>query len=172
MPNKPLTPAPEGYHTVNPWIIPKGAAKLIEFLENVFEARESEEARIPDTDGLIIHSEVKIGDSVIMIFDSKDDWPPTPAFLQVYVSDATKVLGRAKKAGSEIITELTEAWYGEKLARFRDPWGNLWWVHERIAEVDWETEAAEIEEAFQEAADSGNSGYIYNTLMKAMREIA
>jgi uncharacterized glyoxalase superfamily protein PhnB len=171
MPSRTLVPAPEGYHTVNPWIIPKGAAKLIAFLETVFEAKESEEARVLDTDGLIIHSEVRIGDSVVMIFDSKDDWPPTPAFLQMYVSDAATVLQRAEKAGSEIITELTDAWYGEKLARFRDPWGNLWWVHERIAEVDGKTEAARIEEEFEKAGESGASGYIYDTLVKAMRDI-
>lgn len=169
MNEKPLSPVPEGYHTVNPWVIPKGAAQLIEFLEEVFEAEESKDARVPDTDGLLIHSEVRIGDSVIMIFDSKDDWPPRPAFLQVYVAEATAVLERAKNAGAAIVTELTDAWYGEKLARFRDPWGNLWWVHERTREIDWETEAAEVDKEFQEAGESGESNYIHDTLMQAMR---
>lgn len=86
--NHALSPVPEGHHTVNPWIIPKGAAEFILFLEKVFEAKEKKEARTLDDDGLLIHAEVEIGDSVIGIFDSKDDWPPTPSFLQVYVENA------------------------------------------------------------------------------------
>ena len=57
---------PSGYHTVNPWVIPKGAAGFIDFLVNVFEGEETLEARTPDADGLLIHAEVKVGDAVIV----------------------------------------------------------------------------------------------------------
>jgi PhnB protein len=87
-----ISPVPEGYHTVNPWVIPKEASEFIEFLKKVFNAKETEEARTPDSDGLLIHAEVTIGDSTIMIFDSKPDWPATPSFLQVYVQDADATL--------------------------------------------------------------------------------
>lgn len=170
MTSKPLSAAPEGYHTVCPWIIPKGAAQLIRFLEEVFEAKEVREARIPDTDGLLIHSEVRIGDSVVMIFDSKDDWPATPSFLQVYVEDAAAVLGRATTAGCETVTELSDFVYGMKLARFRDPWGNLWWIFEQgEGEVDSEAEAAKVEESMDACVESAATDYIHDTLMQAMR---
>ena len=161
-PNRPAV-FPSGYHTVNPWVIPKGAPKFIDFLVNVFEGEETPEARIPDEDGLLIHAEVKVGDSVIMIFDSKPDWPVTPSFLQVYVDDAKAVLTRAKEQGADIITELTDAWYGEKLARFRDPWGNLWWLNERVDET------AEWEQEEEQAGAEGN--YIKDTLVDAMKGV-
>ncbi|UUP18690.1 hypothetical protein NTH_03174 [Nitratireductor thuwali] len=163
-------PVPEGYHSVNPWIIPKGASGLIKFLEHVFSAVETKEARIPDRDGLLIHSEVRIGDSVIMIFDSKEDWPQTPSFLQVYVEDAESVLTRARNAGAEVVTELSDFMFGEKIARFFDPWGNLWWVHQRAEEVDQAAESARVEQEM-ESFDSEATDYVYDTLMRAMRDL-
>jgi uncharacterized glyoxalase superfamily protein PhnB len=167
MTNPSLSPIPEGYHMVNPWVIPKGAAKFIQFLEEVFEAKERKEARTPDDDGLLIHAEVEIGDSVIEIFDSKDDWPPTPSFLQVYVKDAEAILNRAKEMGAEIVTELSDFVYGEKLARFRDPWGNLWWINQCVKEVDWEAEAKRL----QEPSATKELSYIKETLLQAMRSV-
>lgn len=158
-------------HTVNPWIITKGIAEFIPFLEKVFGAKESKEARTPDSDGLIIHAEVKIGDAVIMMFDSKSDWPKTPSFLQVYVEDAKSTLKRAKEAGAEVVTELSDFVYGEKIARFRDPWGNLWWLNERTKEVDWEAEAERIQEELESAAKKKELSCILETLIQAMRKI-
>lgn len=172
MSSKPINPVPEGgYNTVNPWIITEDALKMITFLEDIFDGAELTESRVPDSDGLILHSEVKIGDSIVMVIDSKEDWPATPTFLQVYVSDASVVLEKAKEAGSEIVTELSDAWYGEKISRFKDPWGNLWWVHELTKVVDWETEAEIIEQEFEDANKSGQTNYIYETLLEAMRNI-
>jgi uncharacterized glyoxalase superfamily protein PhnB len=121
MTNQTLSPVPEGYHTVNPWVITKGAAQFIQFLEQVFEARERKEARTPDDDGLLIHAEVQIGDTVIGIFDSKADWQPTPSFLQVYVEDAEATLKRAQEADAEIVTELSDFVYGESSPAFEIP---------------------------------------------------
>jgi PhnB protein len=171
MPKQPIAPIPEGYHMVNPWIIPKGVAKFIPFLERVFEAKESKEARTPDSDGLIIHAEVKIGDTVIMMFDSKPDWPQTPSFLQVYVEDAAAVLKRAKEAGAEVVTEPTDFVYGEKIARFRDPWGNLWWLNERTEEVDWEAEATRIQDELETAKQQKTMSYVLETLVDAMKKV-
>jgi PhnB protein len=98
--DKHVSPVPDGYHTVNPLVIPKGASDFILFVEKAFLAEEVNEARTQDNDGLLIHAEVKIGDSVVMIFDSKEDWLPTPAFLQVYVTDAEATLGRTKSEGA------------------------------------------------------------------------
>lgn len=82
--SKPLKPVPTDYHTVTPWIIAEGAGGLVEFIEEVFHGKEIEGSRILNPDGLIDHVEVRIGDSVVMLFDHRADWPPTPSFLRLY----------------------------------------------------------------------------------------
>jgi PhnB protein len=125
---------PEGYHTVTPWIIVRGAARFLDYLRDVFGAEET--ARIYNEDGVTIgHAEVRIGDSVVMLFDAGDTWPETPAFLRLYVADADAVFQRAVAAGGTPVTETTELFFGERVGRVRDPWGNLWWIHTRVEEL-------------------------------------
>lgn len=69
--------APLGYGTVTPWIISRDTARLIEFTKAAFGAEEL--GRVPGPDGSIGHAEVRIGDSVVMMFDARRDWPDTPA---------------------------------------------------------------------------------------------
>jgi uncharacterized glyoxalase superfamily protein PhnB len=136
-PNKqrPVQPVPEGYHTVTPWIIVKGAAGLIDFIEEAFGGVEKE-GRVIKEDGMIGHAEVRIGDSVVMIFDAKEAWPPTPGFLRLYVEDGDAVYQRALKAGATSVTEMTELFFGDRVGRVRDPWDNIWWIHEHIEDVE------------------------------------
>jgi len=122
---------PDGYHTVTPWMIsPGGTAELIDFVVAVFDATEL--ARM-DVGGVIGHAEVRIGDSVVMMFD-KPGWPATPAFLRLYVADDVEVLHRAVARGATVVTRPTELFWGDRVSRFRDPFGNLWWIHQRVAE--------------------------------------
>jgi PhnB protein len=122
---------PDGYHTVTPWMIsPGNTAQLIDFVVGVFNATEL--GRV-DVGGVIGHAEVRIGDSVVMMFD-KPEWPQTPAFLRLYVADDAEVLRRAVERGATVITEPTELFWGDRVSRFRDPFGHLWWIHQRVAE--------------------------------------
>jgi PhnB protein len=122
---------PDGYHTVTPWLIsPGGTAALIDFIVDVFDATEL--GRM-EADGVIGHAEVRIGDSVVMLFD-RPSWPDTPGFLRLYVADDAEVLRRAVERGATVITEPTELFWGDRVSRFRDPFGNLWWIHQRVAE--------------------------------------
>ncbi|MEJ3742895.1 VOC family protein [Actinomycetes bacterium KLBMP 9797] len=122
---------PDGYHTVTPWVISKGnTAALIDFVVEVFDATDLGRMEV---DGVIGHAEVRIGDSVVMMFD-KPQWPDTPAFLRLYVADDAEVLSRAVGRGATVITEPTELFWGDRVSRFRDPFGNLWWIHQRVAE--------------------------------------
>lgn len=122
---------PDGYHTVTPWMISPGTtAQLIDFVVGVFDATEL--GRMGDN-GSIGHAEVRIGDSVVMMFD-KPDWPRTPAFLRLYVADDAEVLRRAVERGATVVTEPTEMFWGDRVSRFRDPFGHLWWLHQRVAE--------------------------------------
>jgi uncharacterized glyoxalase superfamily protein PhnB len=122
---------PDGYHTVTPWMISRDStAALIDFVVDVFDATELGRVEV---DGVIGHAEVRIGDSVVMMFD-RPGWPDTPAFLRLYVPDDAEVLRRATDFGATIITEPTELFWGDRVSRFRDPFGNLWWIHQRVTE--------------------------------------
>lgn len=124
---------PEGYHTVTPWLISQTETPaVIEFLVGVFDATDLGQMEV---DGVIGHAEVRIGDSVVMLFD-KPQWPAVPTFLRLYVADDAEVLRRAVERGGTVITEPTELFWGDRVSRFRDPFGNLWWIHQRVAEPD------------------------------------
>jgi uncharacterized glyoxalase superfamily protein PhnB len=123
-------PIPEGYGTVTPWIITKDTARVIEFIEAVFGGAEL--GRVEGPPGRIGHAEVRIGTSIVMLFDTPFA-VETPAMLRLYVEDAEAVLQRAVDAGATVVTPVTDvqAW-GDRVARLRDPLGNLWWLQERV----------------------------------------
>jgi PhnB protein len=124
---------PDGYHTVTPWLINHDAAGLIDFILDVFEGEDL--GRV-EHEGKIGHAEVRVGDSVIMLFDARDHWPATPGFLRLYVADDARVLERAVTRGGRVHTRPTEMFWGDRVSRMRDPFGNLWWIHQRVAEPD------------------------------------
>lgn len=125
---------PEGYHAVTPWIISRNTAGLIEFVERAFGAEEM--ARVHNEDGSIGHAEFRIGDSVVMGFDARPEWPDMPGFLRLYVGDADAVHRQALEAGAASVTEVTHLFWGDRVGRVRDPFGNLWWIQARVEEVD------------------------------------
>ncbi|MFD7310391.1 VOC family protein [Promicromonospora sp. NPDC059942] len=171
--------APAGSATADPFIWSDDASGLIRFLLDVFDATEVPEARTADTDGLVLHSEIQIGDSTITIADRKPQWPYTPAFVRVYVEDPAATLQRAVGAGARVVTEPTEFW-GDVLARFADPFGHLWWVYKHNpandagggaeeagvdGDDDWtEPEGDEDWESFA----TPELTYVHTTLMEAM----
>lgn len=164
--------APEGYNTINPFIITKDALGLIEFLEKVFGATEEGSAHTVDTDGLLLHSELKIGDSTVVIAERKPDWPITPSLLQVYVDDVHKTLDTAEKLGARIVTKPTD-FYGELFSRFEDPFGNLWWVYQHGEEQAWDADATETDasDASWDAEPSKELVYIHDTLLEGMKHL-
>jgi uncharacterized glyoxalase superfamily protein PhnB len=122
---------PPGYGSVNPFVAvrgPGGAAAFIGFLEAVFGGRETLAAHTVDADDLLIHAEVRVGGSTVLLCDAKPAWAFTPALLQVYVSDVSECLARATSLGAGPITEPTDFHGQQRLARFRDPWHNVWWL--------------------------------------------
>jgi PhnB protein len=127
---------PDGYHTVTPFVIVKGAAQFLDFMGDAFGAEEI--GRVPGEAGSIGHAETRIGDSVVMTFDAKEDWPWTPSFLRLYVEDGDAVFRQALKAGATSVTEMTNMPWGDRVGRVRDPFGNLWWIMTRIEDVDEE----------------------------------
>jgi len=131
-----VNPVPEGYTTVTPWLISRDTARLIGYLKAAFDATEL--ARVVLADGSIGHAEVRIGNAIVMLFDAKPDWPPTPGFLRLYVEDADAVHRRAVAAGGTSVTEVTHLYFGDRVGRVRDPLGNLWWIQTHVEDLTME----------------------------------
>lgn len=137
--------APEGYRTINPFIITKDAAKVIEFCEDVFGGGSQKDALTYEPDGSILHSEVRIGDSLVQVADRQAGWPYTPSLLQIYVDNLDETLAKAEKRGAVIITKPTE-FLGALFSRIKDAQGNMWWVYQYLGESDRGEESGEWEE--------------------------
>ncbi len=131
-----VKPIPDGYHSVTPYLIVDGAAKLIDFAKEAFGAEEM--FRMPGESGAIGHAEMRIGDSVVMLADPNPDFPPRPANLLLYVADCDAAYRKALAAGGSSDREPADQFYGDRSAGVKDAFGNLWWLHTHIEDVSAE----------------------------------
>lgn len=122
---------PEGYSTVSPYLIVTDAAATIRFLERVLDARRLHE--IPDPHGRLLHAEVTIGDSVVMLADSAESWPAIPAHVHVYVEDVDACYERALRAGAEPVQAPVRKADADKRGGVKDAGGTTWWISTRLA---------------------------------------
>jgi uncharacterized glyoxalase superfamily protein PhnB len=127
---------PERYSRVDPWLISSDTEAEIAFLVAAFAAAETPGSRMVGPDGRIGHVEVDLGDSVVMLFDAYPGWPALPSHLRVYVENTNGTVDRAITAGARVVTRPTDLAFGERVARIRDPQGHLWWIHQRVEDVD------------------------------------
>jgi uncharacterized glyoxalase superfamily protein PhnB len=121
-----VTPLREGFHSLTPYLIVEGAAKLIDFLKQAFGAEEK--LRVPKPDGTIMHAEVRIAGSVIELADANAQYPPRPTNLHFYVPDVDAVYQRAIAAGATSTHAPIDQPYGDREAGIRDPGGNDWYI--------------------------------------------
>jgi len=135
MTNK-VKPIPDGYHTVTPYLMVKGAANLIEFLTRAFDAQEM--LRMPQPDGTIMHAEVKIGDSIIMLAEANDTHKPGQAAIHLYLPDTDAAYQRALQAGATSLREPVDQSYGDRSAGVQDASGTSWWLATHIEDVSFE----------------------------------
>ena len=128
-----VNPIPDGYHTVTPVLTVQGAAKLIDFLKQAFDAKET--SRLDGPNGTVMHAEVKIGDSMVMVGEATDQWKPMHATVALYVQDADAWYKRALQAGATSVREPSDQFYGDRSAGVKDFAGNHWWIHTHIEDV-------------------------------------
>lgn len=116
---------PIGYNSVSPYFIVNDGQKFIDLMKAIFNAKELR--RYDNPDGSIIHAEVQIDDSIIMIGDSSEKFPPVQTVMHVYVPDVDATFKKAVNAGCEII-EQPQQREGDpdKRATFKDFAGNMW----------------------------------------------
>jgi PhnB protein len=140
---------------------------LIEFLTAAFGAEEVPNSRILNADGLIIHAVITIGDVLVMLFDARKGWAPTPGFLNLYVSDVEQTLQKAIDLGAIPVTNITPLWFGEKVCRILDPFGNLWWLNEKMEEVDF-TDLPTVQKQASTPEAIAGIAYIQQSLDEAL----
>jgi PhnB protein len=119
-------PTPEGYHSVTPYLMVIGADKLIEFTQGAFGAEELMRHSTPE--GRVIHAEVQIGDSRIMLTEACGNWSPMPSMIYLYVGDADTTYRAALEAGATSLQEPADQFYGDRSAAVKDACGNHWWI--------------------------------------------
>ena len=120
-------PVPDGYHTVTPYLTVRSASKVIEFLKQAFGAKLSHEP-VKRPDGTIMHAQVQIGDSPVMIADESEMAKATPSSLYLYVPNVDSVYQQAVKAGGSPVMEPMDMFYGDRSGSVKDPSGNSWFI--------------------------------------------
>jgi PhnB protein len=120
-------PVPDGYHTVTPYLTVRGASEVIEFLKQAFGAKLSHDP-VKRPDGTIMHAQVQIGDSPVMIADESEMAKATPSSLYLYVPNVDSVYQQAVKAGGRPVMEPMDMFYGDRSGSVKDPSGNSWFI--------------------------------------------
>lgn len=121
---------PSGYNTASPYLIVDGASGTIAFLQRVFGAIELR--RFPGESGKVRHAEVRIDDTVVMVADGVEGWPPLASHVHVYVSDVDETYRRALEAGATSVQEPVKKDDEDKRGGVRDAGGTTWWIATRV----------------------------------------
>jgi PhnB protein len=128
-----VKPIPEGHHTVTPYIVVSGVAKLIEFAKQAFGATEVFVSKRPD--GSVMHAEIKIGDSIVMMGEGGEGGKTFLAMLHLYVDDVDAVYQRGIQAGGKSLREPADQVYGDRTGAVEDSFGNQWWLATHMEDV-------------------------------------
>jgi len=134
-------PVPDGYHTATPYLVIKGAAKAIDFYKAAFGATEL--TRLAAPDGNVMHAEIKIGDSPIMLSDECPDYNAlgpltiggTTVSIVLYVADVDTVVNRAVAAGAALVMPVADQFWGDRMGTVVDPFGHKWSVATHTEDV-------------------------------------
>ena len=156
----PVRAIPEGYHSISPSLTCKNAASAIDFYKSVLGATEI--MRMPGPGGVIMHAELRIGDSVIFINDeipgmakAPDGTSLNPVYLFLYTEDVDAVFQRAVAANSKVTMPVANQFWGDRYGKFNDPFGHTWGVAthvEDVAPADMERRQAEWAASMAKAA--------------------
>jgi uncharacterized glyoxalase superfamily protein PhnB len=121
---------PEGYPSVSAYIMADGAQRVINFLTETFAAQLLR--RTDNPDGSIMHVEIKIDDTVVMLADGGEGFPAFPIWLHVYVPDVDATYLRALAAGGVSVQEPVQKDDPDRRAGVKDPAGNIWWIATQV----------------------------------------
>ena len=136
-----VKPVPEGYRTITPYLIIKGAARAIDFYKQVFGATEL--LRVPGPGDSIMHAEIRLGDCIVMLADEPADgsfrspgaFGGTPVSLMIYIENVDDVFARALSHGAKQTRAVQDQFYGDRSGNLIDPFGHSWTVATHIEDV-------------------------------------
>ena len=136
-----VKPIPDGYHTFTPYLIVSDGARAIEFYKQAFGA--TEKLRLAGPDGRIMHAEIQIGDSVIMLASecpemgakSPEKFGGSPVMLHLYVPDVDATYAKALATGAKTQRPVQNQFYGDRSGMLTDPFGHSWNVSTHIEDV-------------------------------------
>ncbi len=149
---------PDGYHSVTPYLVIKGAARAIDFYKQVLGATEL--FRMPAPDGRIGHAELKIGNSAIMLADESPEMGyrgpqtlgGTAVSLMVYLERVDDTFRQAIAAGAKEMQPVKDQFYGDRSGTFEDPFGHVWTVATHVEDVPPEELSRRAEECMQKGS--------------------
>ena len=128
-----VNPIPEGFHSVTPYLIVQDVPKLLDFLAQAFAAEEIH--RMTKPDGSVMHAQVKIGDSMVMMGQASGDYNPMPSMLYLYVEDVDSTYKQALQAGATVVREPRNEFYGDRSGGVKGPCSNEWWIATHVEDV-------------------------------------
>ena len=155
-----VKPIPEGYHNVTPYLFVRSAASAMDFYKNVFGATEI--MRMLGSNGKIMHAELKIGDSVVMLADENPQngvmSPQTiggySVGLHVYVENVDAVIQKAVESGAKLLRPIKNQFYGDRSGSLLDPFGHMWSVATHVEDVSPEEMRKRMSAAMSQTAGS------------------
>jgi PhnB protein len=158
MPN--VKPVPEGYHNVTPYLFVRSAASAIDFYKNIFGATEI--MRMPGSNGKIMHAELRIGDSIVMLADENPQTgvmsPQTiggfSVGMHLYVESVDQEIQKAVESGAKLLRPIKNQFYGDRSGTVLDPFGHMWSVATHVEDVSPEEMRKRMTAAVGQAAGS------------------
>jgi PhnB protein len=140
MPRK-VNAIPQGYHTVTPSLMVRGAEQALDFYRKAFNAEET--LRMPGPDGKIMHAEFRIGNSVMMLGEempnmggkSPQALGGSPVSFFIYLENVDQAWQRALDAGAKQVMPLADMFWGDRAGCVDDPFGHHWWLAQHIADL-------------------------------------
>lgn len=155
----PVKPIPEGYHTITPFLTIRNAAKAIEFYKQAFGAEERGVMKGPD--GKVMHAELKIGDSIIMLSDefpefgakSPESIGGSAMGLHIYLDGVDAAFDRAVKAGATVEMPVMDQFWGDRYGKLTDPFGHKWSIGTHIKDMSGDEMKQAMDEAMAKMCD-------------------
>lgn len=129
----PVTPVPEGYHTVIPYMVSTDAEALIDFIVRGLGGTVQNVTR--HDDGPVMHADLLLGDSHIMLSQGNEKYPAMASCVYLYVPDTDALYRQALAAGATSMMEPADQFYGDRNAGVKDPLGNIWWIGTHVEDV-------------------------------------
>lgn len=156
MSSKKIKAIPDGYHSITPYIVVEDTTEAIDFYKRAFDAKEISSNRLKD--GKVIHAQIKVGDSFIMLSDefpmgqckSPKSIGGTPVMLHLFTENVDKLFNQAVSSGATVVMPVMNMFWGDRYGQIKDPFGHVWSIATHKEDLSPEEIQKKGEEAFSQ----------------------